>query len=81
MSDQWVVESGASAPDTRNDFQQRIGVGERQYLYGRHVGTTKKTPVPHERDGKVGGYQIEHWSGRVDAEVKARTVKLKATVE
>jgi hypothetical protein len=81
MADPWVVESGASAPDARNDFQRHIGVGERQYLYGRHVGTIKTIPVQHDKDGKLGGFQHEHWSGRVDAEVHARSVKLHMSTE
>lgn len=50
-----------------NDFQRRIGVGERQNRYGRHAGTEKTTVVPREDNGKPAGKQVEHWSGRVDA--------------
>lgn len=60
--------------DDRNDFQKRIGVGERQYRYGRHVGTNKHIPVRNEDTGTLGGVQTEHWSGRVDATVFARRI-------
>lgn len=63
--------------DHRNEFQKRIGVGERQYRYGRYVGKSKTTPVRRDDNGKVGGYQTEHWSGRVDAKVLADTIELR----
>jgi len=63
--------------DTKNDFQKKVGVGEKQYLYGRHVGKKKKTKVLNDDNGKVGGYQTEHWSGRVDATVTPPTKRIK----
>lgn len=57
--------------DTRNDFQRRIGVGERQHRFGRHVGTAKTIVVPREDNGRPAGTQTEHWSGRVDAKAYA----------
>jgi hypothetical protein len=43
----------------------------------RLAGTSRKLPVRDERDGRVGGYHVEHWSGRQDAVVKPRTVQMK----
>lgn len=62
--------------DERNEFQQRIGVGERQHLYGRHVGTIRHRPVVADDGplrGHVVGSQTDHWSGRVDATIKRAT--------
>lgn len=61
--------------DDRNEFQRRIGVGERQHRYGRHVGTQKRTVLKREDDGKVAGVRTEHWSGRVDATAFAPSPK------
>src|SRR5688572_27287975 len=70
--------------DTRTEFQKKIGVGERQYRFGKHSGTNNVKPVVIEegsRAGKVGGYQTEHWSGRVDATVLAPSITLKTQTQ
>ena len=67
-----------------NDFQERIGVGERQHVFGRRAGTNRVTPVVAEvgpMRGRVTGTQTEHWSGRVDACVTPAAVKLKTSVQ
>ncbi len=60
-----------------NEFQRRIGVGERQNCYGRHAGKTNTQPVVSD-DGPLRGREVgsrtEHWSGRVDAQVKAASI-------
>lgn len=38
----------------------------------RRFGTSNRTVVPHEADGKPAGYHEEHWDGRVDAVVRLR---------
>lgn len=55
-------------------FGEWIGVGNRQSIFHRLVGTDRTTRVRHERDGKLAGVQTEHWDDRVDARVKARCV-------
>ena len=69
--------------DPRNEFQRRIGVGERQHGFGRFVGTSKEVPVPHEQDGltRPSGKQTYHWDGRVDATVFARPVRLRPATD
>lgn len=65
------------------EWQQRIGVGQRQHHYGRHVGTTNTTPVVSD-DGPLQGLQVgeqtEHWSGRVDAKVTAATLSVNPNI-
>lgn len=59
----------------RNEFQKKIGVGERQYLYGRHAGSSRDIIIKREDNGKIGGKQTEHWNGSVDCTVFAETQK------
>ena len=59
----------------RNEFQEKIGVGERQYLYGRHTGSSRDIIIKREDNGKIGGKQTEHWNGSVDCTVFAETQK------
>lgn len=64
--------------DTRTDWQRHMGVGERQ-LRDSVVADTKRThtyAVTNEDTGRVGGEQIEHRSGRVDAVVRPDTVRV-----
>lgn len=65
-----------------NEFQKRIGVGERSRIGLKHKGTTRVTPVQREEGmerGTVGGKKIEHWDGRVDAVARPKPVKLTAS--
>jgi len=65
--------------DDRSDFQRRLGVGERQRLYGRHVGTTRDRPVIADDGpsrGRSTGFHTDHWDGRVDATVRPETVRV-----
>ena len=55
-------------------WQETIGHG---FGTGRNKGTTRRRDVIHEGTGKVGGAQVDHWDGSVDAEVKPETVKYK----
>ena len=61
--------------DERNEFQKRIGVGERQYRFGQYAGRDRLRVVRSEIDGKPAGHQLDHWDGRLDATVYARTVE------
>lgn len=59
-----------------NEFQERVGVGQRQSRYHAHAGTTRERPVVSDDGplrGKVVGSQTDHWSGRVDATIKRAT--------
>lgn len=58
----------------RTAWQERIGVGERQPT--SKTGRTRKRPVLNEFTGKVGGYQIDHADGRMDAIVKPETLRI-----
>lgn len=52
------------------DFKEKIktvGVSLRR-------GQSKKKPVIDDRDGSVGGYEVEHWDDRQDAHVIAGNV-------
>lgn len=51
-----------------------MGVGARQVPFGRHAGTAHVETVRREDNGKVGGQQIHHWDGRVDATIIAPTL-------
>lgn len=44
-------------------------------------GAKHATPVLNEDDGTVGGKQIEHHSGRVDAEITPQTIKPRARTQ
>lgn len=63
----------------QNDFQKWIGSGEKQFVYGKHVGTAKDILIYREDNGKLGGKQTEHWDGHVDATVIAPHVKKNLT--
>lgn len=63
----------------RNDFQKRIGVGERQHRFGRLAGQSRDLMVLDERTGEVGGKHTEHWDGRQDATVFAPTTAVTST--
>jgi hypothetical protein len=62
--------------DEKNDFQKKIGVGERQYVFGRHAGTSREIEIKREDNGKLGGKQTEHWNGSVDCTVYPETKRL-----
>lgn len=55
-------------------FGERIGTGRRQSQYHRVAGSSKTTAKRRDDDGRLAGVQREHWDGRVDATVRARTV-------
>jgi hypothetical protein len=59
-----------------NDFQRRIGVGTVNYALGR-TGPTRKRAITSEEGparGTVGGYQVDHKDGRMDAVITPPTV-------
>lgn len=64
----------------RNEFQERIGVGEKQHRYGRHAGKAQTLPVKREDNGKIGGEITKHWDGRQDATVFAPQVTKRAKI-
>ncbi len=66
----------SDSQEGRNEFQQHIGVGERQVRYGRYAGTARVEPVRREDDGRIGGRYTHHWDGRVDATVFPDTAHL-----
>ena len=43
-------------------------------------GSSNRKPVRRDSDGKVGGVQIEHWDGRLDANVVPESVEIKVAV-
>jgi hypothetical protein len=55
-------------------WRETVGHG---FGTGRHKGTTKTWAVRDETNGKVGGYQTEHWNDRVDADVRPKALNLK----
>lgn len=61
-----------------NEFQERIGVGKRQYAYGR-IGETQTSSVIGY-SGKVVGSTTEHRSGRVDATATVQPVRLQGNL-
>ena len=44
-------------------------------------GTSQKKAVVDERDGSVGGHHIEHWDGSQDAEIIAKTTRVKGRAQ
>lgn len=58
----------------KSDWQEKIGVGERQNRYGKHAGSAQEIPIYREDDGKLGGKQTKHWDGREDATIIAPTL-------
>jgi hypothetical protein len=65
-----------------NEFQRRVGVGERSRIALRHAGTSKTSPVIREEGrtrGSVAGSTTEHWDGRVDAAATPETVRVVAS--
>lgn len=67
--------------ETREQWKRRMGVGEPQRRFGRHVGKPKAEVVHREDNGKIGGIQTYHWDGRVDAKVFADTSAIGTTQE
>lgn len=63
--------------DTRSEWAKRIGVGERQFVYGRKAGSTEVVPVTNENTGKIGGEHLKHWDGSVSAVVRPEPIKAK----
>jgi len=60
----------------KESFKKKIGTGQRQYLYGRHAGTTRDIPVRCDDTGRLAATQTEHWSGRMDANVYAPAIEM-----
>lgn len=60
--------------DEKNEFREKI----RSINFGgKKRGKTEVKPVINEDTGKIGGRQIEHWDGRVDAVVTPEPGQLK----
>jgi hypothetical protein len=67
------VSGGCS--DERSEWQRHVGVGEELHNVARSENKVpRSTPVVSDSTGIVGGYKIEHGSGRVDAHVSPATV-------
>ncbi len=47
----------------------------------RRRGTSEAKVVRRDSDGSVGGVQVEHWDGRVDAKVVPESVELRVLKE
>jgi hypothetical protein len=65
-----------------NEFQRRIGVGERSRIGQRTAGTSRTTQIVREegRDrGGVAGSTTEHWDGRRDSTAVPETVRVTAS--
>ena len=60
-----------------DDYRDKL----RSLGFSRHKGTSKTTVVPHERDGKTAGYQIEQWDDSVSAVVTPRPLNITTQVE
>lgn len=58
----------------KSEWQEKVGVGERQNRYGKHAGSAQEVPVYREDNGKLGGKQVNHWDGRQDATIIAPTL-------
>lgn len=58
----------------KSEWQKKVGIGERQHVYGKHAGSAKEYPIYREDNGKLGGKQVEHWDGHVDATIIAPTL-------
>ncbi len=66
----------------RTEWQERIGIGERCVALGRTGPKRTRKIVTEEGParGKVGGYQIDHKDGRVDAVVTPPAVSTKGAL-
>ena len=51
------------------------------HLHGYKPGKKHATPVINENDGTVGGQQIEHHDGSVDAVITPQTVGAKSRTQ
>jgi len=71
----------SAGPKKRNEFQDRIGVGETHYGLARTGPTRKRKVIAEEgpRKGKAAAIQTDHADGRVDAQVFVDTVKRKVS--
>lgn len=60
-----------------NDFQERIGVGQRHYGLGFAPPTRERRIIADDgpRKGKLAAIETDHASGRVDAQVFVDPVK------
>ena len=61
--------------DERTEWQKKMGVRERQVVYGRHAGTTKTVPEINNYTGKIGGAHHHHWDGSVSATIRPMHVQ------
>jgi len=62
-----------------NDFQERVGVGQRSRIGLRQQGSARTTAITREEGhsrGEQAGSTTEHWDGRVDSAVTPAPVKL-----
>lgn len=59
-------------------WQETVGEG---FGTGRNKGQTRDHPVRNEHDGSVGGKQVEHWDGSVDAVITPQTVGARSRVK
>jgi hypothetical protein len=51
------------------------------YISKYKPGSKRKTDVVNDDDGTVGGHQVEHYDGSVDAVITPQTVRAKARTE
>lgn len=61
-----------------NEWQQKIGVGERSRVSLSQAGTSRRRDVVVQEGpnrGRVGGHHTDHWDGRVDATVLAPVIR------
>lgn len=51
------------------------------HIKGFKPGRKHATPVVNDTDGSIGGRQVEHYDGRVDAEITPSTLVVKAKAQ
>lgn len=62
--------------------EKKVGFKEKvqSLSFPRKMGQSEHKPVIDERDGTVGGKQVEHWDGSQDAVVRPKTLGVKTRV-
>lgn len=67
-----------------NEFQRRIGVGEPSHAFATAKGKSPRRRSVIRQEGAlagtVGGFQIDHPDGRMDAEIHPPSLNVRTTV-
>lgn len=59
---------------SNEEWKRRMGVGERQFVYGRQAGSSRDVPLFREDTGQLNGKYTQHWDGRQDCTLVAPTI-------